>query len=268
MDSRRNSTSSPFYNTGKKTNTLTTSNNSYFKMLSTLLIIVIILIIIYIIICAFNYYKTDCYTKKTFWSYLFSFNDSNVCIMQNPPVVKKAMPIINKPIIIKQNKPSELTQIFDKKEVYHISNQDYTYDQSRCKCNSYGGRLATKNEVTSAYNNGAHWCSYGWTEGQKAFYPVQKCNLNTDNNQENNDFLENSDKYCGKAGLNGGFFANPKLKFGVNCYGVKPKGSIVKPKKNLACPKKTFCDLPKNFQASHKLETDEIIGFNDTKWNM
>ena len=27
---------------------------------------------------------------------------------------------------------------------------------------------------------------------------------------------------CGKPGVNGGFFDNPDLRFGVNCYGVRP----------------------------------------------
>ena len=89
----------------------------------------------------------------------------------------------------------------EKDEVFHISNQDYSYEQSKCKCSSYGARLATKNEITNAYNNGANWCSYGWTEGQNAFYPVQKCYY--DSLMEESGFLENSDKYCGKPGLNG-----------------------------------------------------------------
>ena len=28
---------------------------------------------------------------------------------------------------------------------------------------------------------------------------------------------------CGRQGINGGYMANPKIKFGVNCYGHKPK---------------------------------------------
>ncbi len=27
---------------------------------------------------------------------------------------------------------------------------------------------------------------------------------------------------CGKPQLNGGYFDNPNLRFGVNCYGIKP----------------------------------------------
>ena len=28
---------------------------------------------------------------------------------------------------------------------------------------------------------------------------------------------------CGRPGINGGYFDDPKLRFGVNCYGIKPK---------------------------------------------
>ena len=278
--------SKSFFSSNSK-NTSSKNNFSYMKLISILLIIVVILIIIYVLICTINYYKTHCYQKKKFLSYLFDFNNSNVCIAENAPppqrsqsqqsqIIKRDSPIINKPIVLKKD-VSKLSGLFGKKEVFHIGNQDYTYDQSRCKCSSYGSRLATKNEVTQSYNNGANWCTYGWTEGQNAFYPVQKCyhdslhnNSENDENNENNKdkILKNSDKYCGKPGINGGFFSNPKLKFGVNCYGVKPKGSIIKPKQDDSCPKKSFCELNNNFQASHKLETDEIIGFNNDKWNM
>ncbi len=30
---------------------------------------------------------------------------------------------------------------------------------------------------------------------------------------------------CGRPGVNGGYFDNPELRFGVNCYGVKPPRS-------------------------------------------
>ena len=47
-------------------------------------------------------------------------------------------------------------------------------EEAKCKCASYNGRLATESEIVDAYNNGANWCTYGWTDGVKAFYPVQK----------------------------------------------------------------------------------------------
>ena len=76
------------------------------------------------------------------------------------------------------------------KEVFNISKQNLTYDQAVEKCKAYGSKIATKEQLIQAYNKGAHWCDYGWVEGHKAFYPVQKC-------------FEN--KNCGKPGLNGGF---------------------------------------------------------------
>ena len=224
-------------------------------------IIVIVFIIIYVGMCYYNYSSIECYEKKSFVTYLFDFKSSEICTIYQKPMPKTPQP----PVIKKNNSPG-LGNLLKNKEVFHIENQEYTYDQSKCKCASYGGRLATKDEVTNAYNNGANWCSYGWTEGQNAFYPVQKCYY--DALSEDDDFMENSDKYCGKPGLNGGHFSDSQLKFGVNCYGVKPKGSLVKPK-DPACytENKYFCSLSKNSSASQKLSSDVISPFSDTKWS-
>ena len=46
---------------------------------------------------------------------------------------------------------------------------------------------------------------------------------------------------CGKPGINGGYFSDPTMKFGVNCYGVKPDPdnnnikSIIKDRKSWLC---------------------------------
>lgn len=231
-------------------------------IISTICIIIILCIIIYFSICIINYYYTECYTKKSLLQYLFDFSNNDVCDMKNPPPkpVKISKPIL--PDIEKILPPI----VEDKNEVFHIANQDYTYDQSKCKCESYGARLATKAEVTDAYNNGANWCTYGWTDGQNAYYPVQQCEWDKINKQ--NERLPNNEKdYCGVPGLNGGYFPNPLLKFGVNCYGKKPKGSVSIAKKPY-CPPMNFCKLDTNFQASNVLNTDEIVGFNEEQWNM
>jgi len=132
--------------------------------------------------------------------------------------------------------------------------------------------LATKDEITDAYNNGAHWCTYGWAGSQNAFYPVQKCewdemNQNTDRIVSEDEMERwNRTHYCGKPGINGGHFSNPFIKFGVNCYGKKPKGLSVK-EKEAKCDEKNFCTMPQNYEASHKLETDTVVGFNNNQWN-
>jgi hypothetical protein len=151
------------------------------------------------------------------------------------------------------------TPLFGKKEVFHIANQDYTYEQARCKCESYSAKLATYDQLVDAYNDGAEWCTYGWSNGQKAYYPTQKCNWEKKGPEEK--------LKCGNPGLNGGFFADPSLKFGVNCYGKKPKGKVSKLKDPVCNGGGNYCQLPQNFGASNRLETDEISPFNNDKWN-
>lgn len=243
-------------NFNSKTNNTTFKFDKY-KIIYLGVSILLILCLLYIIICYYNYQSIECYKKKSFFEYLFDMNNNEICT-----IYQKPMPL--SPSLISKKSVTPISNVFNNKEVFHIANQEYTYDQSKCKCASYNGRLATKDEVTKSYNNGANWCSYGWTEGQNAFYPVQKCFYDELNQDE--EFLENSDKYCGKPGLNGGYFSNPKLKFGVNCYGVKPKGEVIKAKKP-HCQSKNFCSLKKNNSASQKLTSDIISPFNDNKWN-
>ena len=243
-------------------NDISQSKINYKYIIISFLILILICFVIYILICIWHYYNTECYDKKTFFGYLFDFKDNYVCIIENEPILPE-IPIDLPPV--REIKPF-IPRIEPKKEVFHISNQDYTYQQSKCKCESYGGRLATKGELIDAYNSGANWCTYGWTDNQSAYYPVQKCEW--DNIQKENERLpESSKKYCGMPGINGGFFANPEIKFGANCYGIKPKGRLNKPKKPY-CPPMNFCKLENNFQASHKLDTDEIVGFNNEQWSL
>ena len=230
------------------------------QVLKNIGIIIAIIIVIYIIVSVINYYQKPCYIKKSLFEYMISFSDPDPCIQEKepPPAVPKELPPKKNTVNIKK-------MLEKKKEVYHIANQDYTYDQAKCKCESYGGRLATKSEVTDAYNNGAHWCSYGWTDKQTAFYPVQQCewDVMTDKNER---LPDNEKKFCGMPGLNGGFFPNGEIKFGVNCYGTKPAGELSKAK-DPYCPDQNFCKMEQNYQAAHKLDTDEIVGFNNTQWN-
>ena len=300
MDSFKNYSSKM----NNSTNSSNSKTSTILRIIYISLIILFILFVIYTIVSYYNYSQAVCYEKKSFFDYLFS-TDSNVCYIYTKPVpstiskirkdISKEMSDIQKDLTkdassikgdiskdissfdsdvkkdvnyIETDVKKDVTKIkdiFKKKEVFHIANQDYSYDQSKCKCASYGARLATKDEVTNAYNSGANWCSYGWSEGQNAYYPVQKCYY--DSIMEEDGFLENSDKYCGKPGLNGGYFSNPQLKFGVNCYGVKPNGSVVKPMSPYCAPK-NFCSLSKNSYANQKLSTDEIAPFNNDKWNI
>lgn len=103
------------------------------------------------------------------------------------------------------------------KQVFHIPGNKYTYDDSKAICQAYGSRLANYKDMEKAYEKGADWCSYGWSEGQMAYFPTQYDKwqkLQTIKGHEND---------CGRPGINGGYIANPNVRFGVNCFGYKPR---------------------------------------------
>lgn len=104
-----------------------------------------------------------------------------------------------------------------KKEVFNIADNQYTYADAEPLCKALGAELATYDQVKEAWNKGADWCNYGWIKGQAAIYPTQQSTY--DKLQSG---PEDSRMSCGMPGVNGGHFDNPELRFGVNCYGVKP----------------------------------------------
>ena len=106
------------------------------------------------------------------------------------------------------------------KEVFNVSNNIYSYEDAPAVCQAFGAKLATAKQVQSAYSNGADWCNYGWTGGQLALYPTQTKTYDTLQK------IEGHEHDCGIVGVNGGYFQNPDLQFGVNCYGKKPEPSV------------------------------------------
>ena len=116
-----------------------------------------------------------------------------------------------------QPEPSTVPEIKFKKQVFNIPGNYYDFENAKAICLAYGADLATYDQIEKAYNNGAEWCNYGWSANQLALFPTQKQtydNLQTIPGHEND---------CGRTGINGGYIANKKIKFGVNCYGYKPK---------------------------------------------
>lgn len=98
----------------------------------------------------------------------------------------------------------------DVQEVFHIPNQMFTYAEAKAFCKAIGVRLATLNEVKTAYLEGAQWYNMGWTDGQLGLYVLQPR------------FVRRN-PFAGNIGVNGGYFHNARLRMGINCYGVKPK---------------------------------------------
>jgi len=122
-------------------------------------------------------------------------------------------------IVVDQSayQPSTVPEIKFRKQVFNIPGNYYNYENAKAICSAYGSNLATYNQIENAYNNGAEWCNYGWSKDQMALFPTQ---------QQTFDRLQTIDGHhhdCGRPGINGGYIANPEIKFGVNCYGYKPK---------------------------------------------
>jgi len=151
-------------------------------------------------------------------------------------------------------------------QVFNVPGNYYNYDDAKTLCKAYDARLATYDEVESAYNNGGEWCNYGWSDSQMALFPTQKSTY--DNLQK----IPGHEHDCGRPGVNGGYIANPNVKFGVNCFGYKPKITTEEEEMmhNASPYPKTEKDIAMEKQVDYwKTKIDEILvsPFNYNSWN-
>lgn len=118
------------------------------------------------------------------------------------------------------NKIAPVVPVKPKEEVFNISNNLYTYDDAHAICKAFDSRLANYEDIEKMYNDGGEFCNYGWSENQQILFPTQKASW---------DKLQKSPGHendCGRKGINGGYISNPQMLFGVNCFGVKPSGTV------------------------------------------
>jgi len=163
--------------------------------------------------------------------------------------------------------PSSVPEITRKQQVFHIPGNKYTFDDSKAICSAYGGRLATYKEMEDSYKDGADWCSFGWSDGQMAFYPTQ-----TDK-WTNLQAIEGHEHDCGRPGINGGYIDNPNVRFGVNCFGYKPKISQQEMEQmgNTSLYPKTNKELNFDKKVDHwrsKLSEITVAPFNHSNWSI
>jgi hypothetical protein len=151
------------------------------------------------------------------------------------------------------------------KEVFSVSSNNYTFYDAEPLCRALGAELATYDQVKEAWNRGADWCNYGWVKGQMAVYPTSD-----DTYSKLQAGPEEQRMACGRPGVNGGYFDNPELRFGVTCYGSKPtqskhdereatKGAPLSPGA-LAFDKKVN-------QYKTLADTIGVLPFNTNKWS-
>lgn len=147
------------------------------------------------------------------------------------------------------------------KEVFNIDKNVFSYDQADRVCKAFGAELATYGQVKKAYKNGANWCNYGWSQDQMALYPIQ------------NSFYEKLQEgppkdrdNCGVPGVNGGYFDDPSLKFGVNCYGYKPNPN---PDTIVYADQPEYDTIANDAYTTDQLRqmNIDITPFSDNKWS-
>ena len=156
-----------------------------------------------------------------------------------------------------------------KKEVFNVSNNHFNYREAQAVCKAYDARLATYDEIEDSYKDGGEWCNYGWSADQMAFFPTQKGTW--EKLQQSDPRLKNR---CGRPGVNGGHIPNPRMKFGANCYGVKPAASaleLAQMKTSLESnvpktPEENLLDKKAEYyrQNADKLK---LNSFNRSKWS-
>lgn len=170
-------------------------------------------------------------------------------------------------IVVDQStyQPSPVPEIKFRKQVFNIPGNYYSYDNAKALCSAYGAELATYDQIEKAYNSGAEWCNYGWSANQLALFPTQKKTYDTLQT------IPGHENDCGRTGINGGYIANPNVKFGVNCYGNKPK--ITSEEEELMKTSSPYPETPQDIAFQKKVDImknnlDKILvsPFNHNTW--
>ena len=153
------------------------------------------------------------------------------------------------------------------KQVFHLKDNKYTYDNAKAVCKAYGARLANYDDMEKAQREGAEWCNYGWSENQAALFPTQKATW------EKLQKIKGHENDCGRPGLNGGYIANPNVNFGVNCYCFKPKMNLNS--RNLMDNNEVYPKTEKEIEFENKVkkwkkEINNLVvaPFNGSRWSV
>ena len=248
-----NKSASPSKCVNRRTNRIVNMNNrvknsgktkggSGMHVINIILLLIVAVFAIFLVVRTIQFFNETCYSKKSWASFVFS--------VSNDPCVSKYDPA-----------SYQERKVEDEKEVVHIPTQKYDYKTSQCVCNAMGGELADINDVRRAYNQGAQWCTVGWSKNQQGLYPVQQCFY--DKLQKGPKRLRNS---CGSGGgIQGGYYANPNLKFGINCLMVKKGNKKIVKEKAPTCEQPGYCDT---YNSTHNINDITIAPFNNEQWSM
>jgi hypothetical protein len=226
--------------------TSTTDPVNMYNNLNSYILNPIVFIIIFLIIIAYYVFSSSLANNNSFTTSSSSSSDNNSNISSIMGIIIIAILIVlilinafqyffsinvtayiqglfspktSVDIVVDQSayEPAPVPEIKFKKQVFNIPGNYYSYENAKALCKAYGSSLATYDQIEKAYNNGAEWCNYGWSDKQMALYPTQQ------NTYDNLQKIPGHEHDCGRPGINGGYIGNKKVKFGVNCYGHKPR---------------------------------------------
>ena len=237
---------------------------------STPLIIFAVFLVIFLVIFVY-FYDIFMNSLQNWYDSLNMWFTGEGAPMEPPPPIEPEMPLKppSSPEEDARTPPTGIDAIVERvlppaKDVFTVSKNDYSFYDAAPLCKALGAELATYDQVKQAWQNGADWCNYGWVKGQMAVYPTQKGTY--DELQQGPSEQRGA---CGKPGLNGGYFDNPEIRFGVNCYGSKPAENetddraLMKPR-NMT-PETILYDK-KVQQFKEDAETIGLLPFNKEKW--
>ena len=151
-------------------------------------------------------------------------------------------------------------------QVFNIPDNIFDYTNAQAVCKAFGAELASYDQIEKAYQNGAEWGNYGWSKGQMAFFPTQKETYDTLQK------IPGHEHDRGRIGINGGYIANPNVRFGANCYGQKPDITTEDEERmmNTLPYPQTAEDIALDIKVDEwKGRLDEIVvsPFNENKWS-
>jgi len=157
-----------------------------------------------------------------------------------------------------------------KPEVFNIANSLYNYDDAQIVCKAYGARLATVDEMNEAYDEGADWCVSSWSADRQVLFPTQKSTY--DRLQS----IKGAENNCGRTGVNGGRVKDTSMRFGINCYGIKPDPSAtdklrmneIKTKVTPKSMQEVILDAKVEYWKNNKDTYSILSPFNTDKWTL
>jgi hypothetical protein len=226
-------------------------------IMKILFVSIVVLLVLYIIQYMLFYYFGFNITT-TMNNILSSSNEASIDVN----VDQNTKPDSDIPI---EPEPVDPTPV-DGPEVFNVSDNVYNYEDAKLICKAYDAELATYSQIEKSYNAGGEWCNYGWSANQLALFPTQQSTY--DGLQK----ISGHENDCGRPGINGGYIDNPNVKFGVNCYGIKPK---MTPEEEAALASatpypQTKKDKDMEKKVDHwkkKIDTLMVSPFNYNQWN-